>query len=250
MRAALARVTGTPIAGKDASGGDIAAGENSDPAQRDQMIRGMVQRLADRLHADGNDVDGWLRLVRAYIVLGDPDKAKDAAADARHALPDPDAVQRIDDLVKDWAWRVDGHAAESSTMTRKQRRLVLIGGGLGVLAVAVALVLNAMRDSIVFFNSPTDVAEKHVGPGKRFRLGGTGQDGQPGARRQSAGQVRGDRRQQATFRSPIRESCPTCSAKGRASSPKARSTAPACSRPTPCWPSTTRTTCRRKSPTP
>jgi len=57
-------------------------------------------------------------------------------------------------------------------MTRKQRRLVLIGGGLGVLAVAVALMLNAFRDSIVFFNSPSDVAEKHVGPGTRIRLGG------------------------------------------------------------------------------
>ena len=57
-------------------------------------------------------------------------------------------------------------------MTRKQRRLVLIGGGLGVLAVAVALVLNALSDSIVFFNSPSDVAEKHVAPGARIRLGG------------------------------------------------------------------------------
>jgi cytochrome c-type biogenesis protein CcmE len=57
-------------------------------------------------------------------------------------------------------------------MTRKQRRLVLIGAGLGVLAVAVALILVALRDSIVFFNSPTDVAEKHVAPGTRIRLGG------------------------------------------------------------------------------
>jgi cytochrome c-type biogenesis protein CcmE len=57
-------------------------------------------------------------------------------------------------------------------MTRRQRRLVLIGGSLGVLAVAVALMLNAFRDSIVFFNSPSDVMEKHVGPGTRMRLGG------------------------------------------------------------------------------
>src|SRR5580658_10160854 len=57
-------------------------------------------------------------------------------------------------------------------MTRKQRRLLLIGAGLGVLAVAVALMLNAFRDSIVFFNSPSDVAEKHIGPGTRIRLGG------------------------------------------------------------------------------
>jgi cytochrome c-type biogenesis protein CcmE len=57
-------------------------------------------------------------------------------------------------------------------MTRKQRRLVLIGSGLAVLAVAVALVLNALKDSIVFFNSPSDVVEKHVMPGTRIRLGG------------------------------------------------------------------------------
>ncbi len=62
-------------------------------------------------------------------------------------------------------------------MTRKRRRLVLIGGGLGVLAIAVALVLGALRDTIVFFNSPSDVAEKHVAPGARIRLGGLVQPG-------------------------------------------------------------------------
>ena len=57
-------------------------------------------------------------------------------------------------------------------MTRKQRRLTMIGGSLAVLAVAAALVLNAMRASIVFFSTPAMVAEKHVPPGRRFRLGG------------------------------------------------------------------------------
>jgi cytochrome c-type biogenesis protein CcmE len=57
-------------------------------------------------------------------------------------------------------------------MTRKQRRLTMIGCSLAVLAVAAALVLNAMRDSIVFFSTPVMVAEKHIAPGKRFRLGG------------------------------------------------------------------------------
>ncbi len=57
-------------------------------------------------------------------------------------------------------------------MTRKQRRLVLIGSGLIVLAVAAVLVLTALRDSIVFFNSPTDVVEKKVTAGSRIRLGG------------------------------------------------------------------------------
>ena len=62
-------------------------------------------------------------------------------------------------------------------MTRKQRRLTMIGGSLAVLAVAAALVLNAMRDSIVFFSTPSMVAEKHITAGKRFRLGGLVQPG-------------------------------------------------------------------------
>ena len=62
-------------------------------------------------------------------------------------------------------------------MTRKQRRLTMIGGSLAVLAVAAALVLNAMRDSIVFFSTPSMVAEKHISAGKRFRLGGLVQPG-------------------------------------------------------------------------
>ena len=61
--------------------------------------------------------------------------------------------------------------------TRKQRRLVLIAGALAVLGIAVALMANAFRDSIVFFNSPSDVLERHVGPGTRIRLGGLVKDG-------------------------------------------------------------------------
>lgn len=57
-------------------------------------------------------------------------------------------------------------------MTRKQRRLVLIGSSLGVLALAAVLVLTALKDSIVFFNSPSDVVEKNIQPGSRIRLGG------------------------------------------------------------------------------
>ena len=62
-------------------------------------------------------------------------------------------------------------------MSRKQRRLTIIGCSLAVLAIAAALVLNALRDSIVFFSTPSMVAEQHVVPGKRFRLGGLVQPG-------------------------------------------------------------------------
>ena len=57
-------------------------------------------------------------------------------------------------------------------MTRKQRRGVLIGTCLAVLGVAIGLVLFAMRDSIVFFYSPSEVAAMQIAPGIRFRLGG------------------------------------------------------------------------------
>jgi len=62
-------------------------------------------------------------------------------------------------------------------MTRKQRRLVMIGSGLAVLAVAAVLVMTALRDSIVFFNSPTDIVEKNMQAGSRIRLGGLVQPG-------------------------------------------------------------------------
>jgi len=62
-------------------------------------------------------------------------------------------------------------------MTRKQRRGVLIGTCLAVLGVAVGLVLYAMRDSIVFFYGPSDVAGMEMAPGQRFRLGGLVEEG-------------------------------------------------------------------------
>jgi cytochrome c-type biogenesis protein CcmE len=48
----------------------------------------------------------------------------------------------------------------------------MIGGAIAVLAIAAALVLNGLRDSIVFFSTPSMAVEKHIAPGRRFRLGG------------------------------------------------------------------------------
>ncbi len=62
-------------------------------------------------------------------------------------------------------------------MTRKQRRLTLIGLAGAVLALALGLVLFAMKDSIVFFHAPSDVAAKNIQPGTRFRLGGLVKEG-------------------------------------------------------------------------
>ena len=62
-------------------------------------------------------------------------------------------------------------------MTRKQRRATFIGLGVGTLAVALFLVLFALRDTIVFFHTPKDVVEKQIPAGKRIRLGGLVADG-------------------------------------------------------------------------
>ena len=62
-------------------------------------------------------------------------------------------------------------------MTRKQRRLTMIGTAGSVLAVALGLVLFALNDQIVFFQSPTDIAQKQIPQGQRIRLGGLVEDG-------------------------------------------------------------------------
>jgi cytochrome c-type biogenesis protein CcmH len=78
----------------------VAAASDLSPEQRQAMIGGMVERLAERLQRDGSDVEGWIRLIRAYLVLGERDKARAAAGDARRALADDvDKLGRLDDLV-------------------------------------------------------------------------------------------------------------------------------------------------------
>ncbi len=57
-------------------------------------------------------------------------------------------------------------------MTRKAKRLTLIFSALAVLGLAAGLIMFALRDNIVFFYTPTQLAEKHPGPGARLRIGG------------------------------------------------------------------------------
>ncbi|HET6838307.1 MAG TPA: c-type cytochrome biogenesis protein CcmI, partial [Bradyrhizobium sp.] len=84
VQAALARVGGSPPPGPSEEA--VAAAKDMSETERGAMIRGMVERLATRLKQNGDDVEGWLRLVRAYMVMGDRDKAKGASADARQAV--------------------------------------------------------------------------------------------------------------------------------------------------------------------
>jgi cytochrome c-type biogenesis protein CcmE len=62
-------------------------------------------------------------------------------------------------------------------MTRKQTRLTIILASLAVLSVAAGLVLFAIRDTIVFFYTPSEITEKAVKPGTRLRLGGLVEEG-------------------------------------------------------------------------
>ena len=57
-------------------------------------------------------------------------------------------------------------------MTRKQKRLALVLGGMASLGVAAALVLSAFNDNLVFFYSPSDVAQKQPAAGRALRIGG------------------------------------------------------------------------------
>ncbi len=99
VQQALARVGGVamPSPSQDA----IAAASGMTEGDRNGMIRGMVEGLATRLKADGSDVEGWLRLMRAYMVLGERDKAKVAESDARAALgANAERLKQLDDGVK------------------------------------------------------------------------------------------------------------------------------------------------------
>jgi cytochrome c-type biogenesis protein CcmE len=62
-------------------------------------------------------------------------------------------------------------------LSPKRKRLWLLLASLGVLGAATALVLTVLNDNIVFFYSPSQVAEKHPGPERRFRLGGLVEQG-------------------------------------------------------------------------
>ena len=77
--------------------GGTAAAQAAFPPEQRKMIEGMVQGLADRLASQGGDAAEWGRLIRAYSVLHEPDKARDALASARKALgpnADIDALAR------------------------------------------------------------------------------------------------------------------------------------------------------------
>lgn len=94
----------TPVA-PDAPGptaADVAAAAEQTPAERQQMIEGMVSGLAARLETDPTDTTGWERLFRAYMVLGQPADAKAALLRARAALVEkPDLLAVVEQAAHD-----------------------------------------------------------------------------------------------------------------------------------------------------
>src|SRR5579863_3958983 len=99
VQAALVRVGGSPAPALSEE--TMAAAKGMSDTDRSAMIRTMVDRLATRLKQNGEDVEGWLRLVRAYMVLGDPDKARGASSDARRAVAsDPQRLRQLNEGLK------------------------------------------------------------------------------------------------------------------------------------------------------
>ncbi len=100
VQSSLARVGGgsaVPALSDDT----IAAARDMSEGDRSAMIRGMVDRLATRLKQNGDDVEGWLRLVRAYVVMGERDKAKGALSDARQAVAgDAERLRKLNEGLK------------------------------------------------------------------------------------------------------------------------------------------------------
>jgi cytochrome c-type biogenesis protein CcmH len=99
VQTALARVAGTPAPAP--SDDTMAAAKEMNEADRGAMIAGMVDRLATRLKQDGNDVEGWLRLVRAYMVMGERDKAASTLTAARQAVAnDAERLRQLNEGLK------------------------------------------------------------------------------------------------------------------------------------------------------
>lgn len=98
----LAEMASMEVAPPGPTGEDMAAAASMTPEEQQAMIRSMVDGLEERLAADGSDLEGWLRLIRARTVLGETDRAGKAYADARSRFKDdPQALARLEGLAKE-----------------------------------------------------------------------------------------------------------------------------------------------------
>jgi cytochrome c-type biogenesis protein CcmH len=105
--------TGMPSGSAVAAAAKATAG--APPEERQAMINAMVERLAARLEDQPDDVDGWVRLGRSYMVLNQPDKAREAYLRASKLKPDDAAIGRA--------------LAEASTAAGKSRTVAPVRNG-------------------------------------------------------------------------------------------------------------------------
>lgn len=88
---------------------DLAAAQDMSGADRQEMIRGMVESLAARMQEDPDNLEGWLRLIRSYVVLGDQEKATEALATGLKTFPaDGDEGRQLVALAREVGLSVDG----------------------------------------------------------------------------------------------------------------------------------------------
>ena len=83
----------TPLRASGPDAEAIADAENMTKDEQNEMIASMVQRLRDRLADEPDDTDGWLRLARAYDVLGQTENTMEALAKAAKSAPNDLDIQ-------------------------------------------------------------------------------------------------------------------------------------------------------------
>ncbi len=209
------------------SAADVKAAGDMAPADRLAMIEGMVAQLAAKLDAEPRR---RRRLGAAGALLYGPRQAgrrQGRAGQGAHApwprtprrwrasttRPRPRECRNDDGRAP--PRRDDAQAAPPDADRPCRRRA----------GVAAGLILYALSDQIVFFNSPSDVVAEHAAGRHPHPPRRPGRGRQPGQGRRRQGQLRRHRRQRRGAGRLSRASCPTCSARGRASSPRACSTA-------------------------
>ncbi len=174
-----AQLAASEPAGEAAPGPDAAAVEAASrmsSGDRQAMIRNMVAGLDARLKEEGGSVDEWLRLINAYGVLGEQDKLHEAVRRALAAFEGDEAalekIRAAGGRNRRSRRRAGPGQVGDKVVTRKQKRIGLIAGAAAFLGLALALVLIALNQQIVFFVDPSAIAAKPLEPGQHVRLGG------------------------------------------------------------------------------
>ena len=108
VTAAAPAAPSAPAAPGNPSAEDIAAAQSMSDEDRNAMIRGMVDSLDQRLKDDPNNFEGWMRLVRSYAMLREPDRATDALKAGLQAFPASGAEgQQLIALARDLGLNVE-----------------------------------------------------------------------------------------------------------------------------------------------